>query len=170
MSSKDPLGAVFSQVSKYLEEKSLRYTSVDNNRPWGGFFIINEEDTYRFIAAFFPDYPKDQIDQFGGKLSPKILIVGPDKRLSWQYHKRRAELWKAVNGPVGFINSRGDTQGAMRVLTENDTVHFDTLVRHRLVGLENWGVVAEIWQHTDKNNYSNEEDIVRLEDKYGRSV
>jgi hypothetical protein len=41
-------------------------------------------------------------------------------------------------------------------------------MRHRLVGLGDWGVLAEIWQHTDLQNPSDEEDIVRLQDDYGR--
>ncbi len=42
--------------------------------------------------------------------------------------------------------------------------------RHRLVGLPGgWGAVAEIWQHTDPDNPSNEEDIVRLKDDYNRT-
>lgn len=45
---------------------------------------------------------------------------------------------------------------------------FEAGERHRLVGLDNWGVVAEIWQHTDPNEPSKEEDIVRLSDNYGR--
>ena len=40
--------------------------------------------------------------------------------------------------------------------------------RHRLIGLNNYAVVAEIWQHTDKNFPSNEDDIIRLKDDYGR--
>ena len=39
--------------------------------------------------------------------------------------------------------------------------------RHRLVGLENYAVVAEIWQHTDIDNPSDEKDIVRLQDDFG---
>ena len=38
--------------------------------------------------------------------------------------------------------------------------------RHRLVGLADYGVVAEIWQHTDEVP-SNEEDIIRVQDDYG---
>ena len=40
--------------------------------------------------------------------------------------------------------------------------------RHRLIGLEGWGIVAEIWQHTDPENPSDEDDIVRLQDDFGR--
>jgi hypothetical protein len=40
-------------------------------------------------------------------------------------------------------------------------------VRHRLVGLDDYGVVAEIWQHTDAVP-SDEEDIIRVQDDFGR--
>jgi hypothetical protein len=40
--------------------------------------------------------------------------------------------------------------------------------RHRLVGLNDWGIVAEIWQHTDENNPSDENDIIRVQDDFGR--
>ena len=41
--------------------------------------------------------------------------------------------------------------------------------RHRLVGLDKIGVVAEIWIHTDSNNLSDENDIVRINDDYNRT-
>jgi hypothetical protein len=37
-----------------------------------------------------------------------------------------------------------------------------------LIGLDQQALVAEIWQHTDPKNPSNEEDIVRLQDDFGR--
>jgi hypothetical protein len=40
--------------------------------------------------------------------------------------------------------------------------------RHRLIGLAGWGIVAEIWQHTDASNPSDEDDIVRVQDDFGR--
>ena len=39
--------------------------------------------------------------------------------------------------------------------------------RHRLIGLEDYGFVAEIWQHTDSIP-SDEEDIVRVQDDFSR--
>ncbi len=39
----------------------------------------------------------------------------------------------------------------------------------RLAGaLDAWGRVAEIWQHEDENNLSDEDDIVRVQDDYAR--
>ena len=40
--------------------------------------------------------------------------------------------------------------------------------RHRLVGLDGWGMIAEIWQHTDPQKPSDEDDIVRVQDDFGR--
>ena len=40
--------------------------------------------------------------------------------------------------------------------------------RHRLIGLNGWGIVAEIWRHTDAENPSDEDDIVRVQDDFGR--
>ena len=40
--------------------------------------------------------------------------------------------------------------------------------RHRLIGLESWGIVAEFWQHTNAQKPSNEDDIIRLQDDYAR--
>jgi len=49
-----------------------------------------------------------------------------------------------------------------------DVITFDNQERHRLIGLDNIGVVAEIWQHIDIDNPSDENDIVRLKDDYNR--
>jgi hypothetical protein len=50
----------------------------------------------------------------------------------------------------------------------NDVVKLVQGQRHRLVGTDEWGIIAEIWKHTDKENPSDEEDIVRVEDDFGR--
>ena len=47
-------------------------------------------------------------------------------------------------------------------------IQLDKGERHRLIGLDSWGIVAEIWQHTDPENPSDEDDIVRLQDDFGR--
>ena len=41
--------------------------------------------------------------QITNKLSPKILVVAPNKRLSWQFHFRRAEIWKILSGIAEII-------------------------------------------------------------------
>ncbi|WP_448633340.1 hypothetical protein [Pedobacter panaciterrae] len=77
---------------------------------WGGFFVIDEEQAQQFANVYFEGLNVDDL-KISGKLSPKILIVAPNTRLSWQYHHRRAEIWRVVNGTVGVITSDTDEQG-----------------------------------------------------------
>ena len=103
-----------------------------------------------------------------GRLSPKILMVKPGVRLSWQYHKRRAEIWRVVEGPVGIVRSATDEEGELVRFEAGETIVLEKGERHRLIGLEGWGVVAEFWQHTDPDHPSDEDDIVRVQDDYAR--
>ena len=106
--------------------------------------------------------------KIGGKLSPKILIVKPEARLSWQYQNRRAEIWQVFKGSVGIIKSDTDIENEMKVYNEGDQIILQQGERHRLIGLDDYCVVAEIWQHTDANHPSDEEDIIRVQDDFGR--
>ena len=148
------------------EIESLGYNVIDHdfNRPWGGFLLIDESQSQDFIHTFIS---KENL-KIEGRLSPKILIVNPDSRLSWQFHYRRKEIWRVYKNSVGIVRSRDNNQNEMEILKEGDTITFQIEERHRLVGLSNFGVVAEIWIHTDLKNPSNEQDIVRLEDDYSR--
>ena len=158
---------IFTTIEKELSHHNLKIDSYDHNRPWGGFFVIKEEDAQRFSDIYFEGYDVASLRK-AGKLSPKILAVKPQARLSWQYHHRRAESWRVVKGPVGVIRSFDDTQKPMITRHDGDTITLGKGERHRLIGLESWGIVAEFWQHTDAESPSNEDDIVRLQDDYAR--
>jgi len=56
----------------------------------------------------------------------------------------------------------------MKVYNEGDQIKLKQGERHLLIGLDDYSVVALIWQHTDKNNLSDEEDIIRVQDDFGR--
>jgi len=103
------------------------------------------------------------------KLSPKILMVAPNKRLSWQYHHRRAEIWKCIKGTVGVITSETDEEQEQHILHVGDIIKLKQGERHRLIGLDDWGIVAEIWQHTNATHPSDEDDIVRVQDDFSRT-
>lgn len=158
---------IFDIVTAMLAEKNIRIASHDDQRPWGGFFVINEADAAIFIAAFFPHLSFNALN-ISGKLSPKILIVAPFKRLSWQYHHRRAEIWKLINGEAAIVKSDTDIENTPHHLSVGDVVELQQGERHRLVGTTNWGIIAEIWRHTDAENPSDENDIIRLQDDFGR--
>ena len=159
--------AVFSEVENYLEACSLKIVNEDAARPWGGFFVLDEEQAQLFANLFFPEVELSTL-RISGKLSPKILVVQPHKRLSWQYHHRRAEIWRVISGKVGVITSHTDTEGKKVELSEGESIRLAQGQRHRLVGLNDWGIVAEIWQHTEQAHPSDEEDIVRVQDDFGR--
>ena len=141
--------------------------SKDFEKPWGGFLVINEKQVQEFANKFF-DGINIQTLKIGGKLSPKILIVKPNSKLSWQYHDRRKEIWKVFKGKVGISRSYDNNQNPIVKLDEGDEVKLEKGERHRLIGLDDYAVLAEIWQHTDSNHPSDENDIVRLDDDYGR--
>jgi mannose-6-phosphate isomerase-like protein (cupin superfamily) len=159
---------IFSDISQLLIRKGLRIHSVDIDRPWGGFFVIEEEDAVLFMDNFFPTLP--QINLPKGKLSPKILVVEPQRKLSWQYHYRRAEIWRLIEGEAGVIRSDTDEETELYKLAPGETIELKQGERHRLVGLNDWGIIAEIWLHTNPNHASDEDDIVRVQDDFGRST
>lgn len=150
-----------------LTNAGLIIANKDDQRPWGGFYVIEETNASDFIKIFFQEIDENDLNS-SDKLSPKILIVAPNARLSWQYHHRRAEIWKCLEGPVSVIVSEDDVEREVSTLVVNTMIRLKRGERHRLIGLDGWGVVAEVWQHTDKNSPSDEEDIVRLQDDYGR--
>jgi mannose-6-phosphate isomerase len=158
---------IFSQVESFIQAQGYTIVDQDHDRPWGGFFVLQEDQAAKFAAQFFPHLSLDAI-QITQKLSPKFLVVAPQKRLSWQYHFRRAELWTVVHGPVGVAISETDEQQVPETYQEGECITLPIGQRHRLIGLAQWGVVAEIWQHTDAEHPSDESDIVRLQDDFGR--
>ncbi|HRD57915.1 MAG TPA: hypothetical protein PK504_07680 [Ferruginibacter sp.] len=158
---------IFEEVSKEISY-IVRIATKDSKRPWGGFLVINEDDADKFISEFFPHLTFNELN-ISGKLSPKILLVEPGKKLSWQYHHRRAEIWKLIYGVAGIVRSDDDTQKELHTLSVGEIIELQQGERHRLVGLEaGWGIIAEIWRHTDAANPSDEEDIVRVQDDFGR--
>ena len=158
---------VFQQIENYLADNNLNIDKQDMSRPWGGFFVLDESQAEHFIATYFPHLKKEDLT-ISGKLSPKILVVEPAKRLSWQYHHRRAEIWKLIGGEAAVITSDDDTEKEKTILKVGDIIQLKQGQRHRLIGTDQWGVVAEIWQHTHADAPSDEEDIIRVQDDFGR--
>jgi len=158
---------IYKEIKKEIESFGFKVVSHDFKRPWGGFLVIDETQAQEFSNKFFKGLDVNTL-KIGGKLSPKILIVKAAARLSWQYHNRRAEIWQVYKGSAGIIRSNTDTENEMRVYSEGDQIILKQGERHRLIGLDETSVVAEIWQHTDKNNPSDEDDIIRVQDDFGR--
>lgn len=158
---------VFSMISEKLSSLGISSSKIDTTRPWGGFFVIHPNSLNNFMTTFFPD-ELVEINQKDLPLSPKILVVAPKQKLSWQYHNRRSELWRWVQGDSLIARSLDDTEGISTPIDEYELVRLAKGERHRLIGGENWSIVAEIWVHSDPASPSDEDDIIRLSDVYSR--
>ena len=157
----------FKKIENEIIQKGFKIISKDFNRPWGGFLVLDENQSQEFSNIFFSGIDVNTL-KIGGKLSPKIIVVNPYSKLSWQYHHRRAEIWKVYKGKVGVSRSMNDIQNPKTILNEKDQITLKQGERHRLIGLDDYAVISEIWQHTDPDHPSDENDIVRISDDYGR--
>ncbi|HYD31457.1 MAG TPA: mannose-1-phosphate guanylyltransferase/mannose-6-phosphate isomerase [Azospirillaceae bacterium] len=96
----------------------------------------------------------------GDRFQVKRLTVAPGAKLSLQKHYHRAEHWVVVNGTA--LVTRNDEQILVR---ENESVYIPLGAVHRL---ENPGKVPLSLIEVQSGAYLGEDDIVRLEDTYGR--
>ena len=151
-----------------IKSQKLNIIDKDTERPWGGFFVISENNAQDFSNIYFNGLNTEEL-KVSGKLSPKILFIAPNKRLSWQYHQRRSEIWKLVSGEIKVVTSHDDIERKEEILKEGDEIRLSKGERHRIIGLEEYAVVAEIWILTDKDNPSDENDIVRIQDDFNRN-
>lgn len=108
------------------------------HRPWG---------SYRTIV----DGPRYKV---------KEIIVRPGRRLSGQYHHHRAEHWVVVEGTAEI--QRGDET---LILGEDESLYIPLGAMHRL---KNPGKTPLRLIEVQTGSYLGEDDIVRLDDDYGR--
>lgn len=165
-----PKAQVLGNIKKLLDDTGYTIVEINETKPWGAYARLANSDAPKFIEEFFPGLSLEdaQLGLTDAELSPKILIVSPSQRLSWQYHDRRAERWAFLT--TGAYNkSISDEPGELEIAQPDNVVQFACGERHRLVGVKDrYTVVAEIWQHTNTSRPSDEDDIVRLIDDYQR--
>lgn len=162
--------ALVDSINADFASAGYEVVEVNSSKPWGAYLRIANNQADEFVTDFFPGLTPYQarLGMETAELSPKILIVTPGERLSWQYHNRRAERWSFLSDGA-YNKSLSDEPGEVVAVTTGEVVQFAQGERHRLVGLKDeYVLVAEIWQHTDSSNPSNEDDIVRLADDYKR--
>jgi mannose-6-phosphate isomerase-like protein (cupin superfamily) len=105
--------------------------------------------------------PWGQFDQFthNEPSTVKVLSVNPNTSLSLQYHKNREEFWRVLSGhPILTI---GDNKINAK---PGDEFMIKKMQQHRVEAQDNAVQILEI-----SFGDFDEEDIVRLEDKYGRA-
>ncbi|MCX8133320.1 MAG: mannose-1-phosphate guanylyltransferase/mannose-6-phosphate isomerase [Roseococcus sp.] len=97
----------------------------------------------------------------GDRFQVKEIVVRPGGRLSLQKHHHRAEHWVVVKG-----TARVQREAESLLLSENQSVYLPLGCVHRL---ENPGMIPLVLIEVQVGSYLGEDDIVRLEDNYGRS-
>ncbi len=159
---------IIDQLKLYINNQGFEIAEQDIQKPWGAYFKLSKNNIEKFIQNYFDFAQNTLTDLLQFNLDPKFLLVEPQKKLSWQYHFNRSEIWTVLAGPVKVITSEDDTEKNEETFQVGQNIQIDTQERHRLVGLDNWGIVAEIWIHTNKNKPSDESDIIRVQDDFGR--
>jgi mannose-1-phosphate guanylyltransferase/mannose-6-phosphate isomerase len=102
-----------------------------------------------------------QTVDLGERYQVKRIMVKPGAQLSLQMHFHRAEHWIVVSGTANI------TRGAeTRLLRENESTFIPQGTTHRL---ENPGRLPLHLIEVQSGSYLGEDDIVRLEDSYGRN-
>ncbi len=96
----------------------------------------------------------------GERFQVKRIVVAPGARLSLQMHHHRAEHWIVVRGTARV--TRGEEQF---LLSENQSTYIPLGTTHRL---ENPGTIPLEIIEVQSGSYLGEDDIVRLDDQYGR--
>lgn len=118
----------------------------------------HESVTHRRVTRPWGSY--ESIDQ-GERFQVKRIVVNPGAQLSLQLHHHRAEHWIVVRGTALVTN--GDRED---LLTENQSTYIPVGVSHRLF---NPGKIPLELIEVQSGAYLGEDDIVRIEDRYGRT-
>ena len=109
------------------------------HRPWGSFENLLDEEYCKV----------------------KRIIVKPGQRLSYQYHHYRTEHWVIVQGAATVT-----LDGKDKDYVEGEIVDIPVKTKHRV---KNNFTEDLIFIETQTGTYFGEDDIVRLEDDYGRN-
>jgi mannose-6-phosphate isomerase len=107
-------------------------------RPWGTYTVLEEAETYKV----------------------KRIEILAGKRLSYQRHERRVEHWIVVAGQ-GIVT----LEGKEVILSRGEAMDIPRKAAHRIA---NPGRGPLVYIEIQTGEYFGEDDIVRLEDDYGR--
>lgn len=95
-----------------------------------------------------------------GKYCGKLLHINAGQALSLQYHERKEETICVQTGRLSFEVGTGDDNFDSFELLPEESVHIRPGVRHRLIAIVDTDVLEASTTQLD--------DVVRLEDRYGR--
>ena len=113
-------------------------SNYTENRPWGSFTVLNEGEGFKV----------------------KRISVNPGHKLSLQYHHHRSEHWTVVQGEASVTLGED-----LKQLKINESIYIPLKEKHALA---NEGEELMQLIEVQVGDYLGEDDIVRLEDRYGR--
>ena len=108
------------------------------DKPWGQFTVLASKNGYKV----------------------KEIIVNTKEALSLQYHKKRSEYWIIISGKGKVILEKKEFE-----VQEGDLIHIPLEAKHRITNL---GTEQLIFVEVSIGAYIEEDDIVRIKDKYKR--
>ena len=111
-----------------------------DERPWGNFTVLDDGDYFKV----------------------KRIEVLPGKRLSYQRHSRRAEHWFVVRG-----TAKVTLNGAEILVGAGNAIDIPVETAHRVENPDTLETLVFI--ETQTGDYFGEDDIVRLDDDFGRA-
>jgi mannose-6-phosphate isomerase len=111
-----------------------------SERPWGSYTVLDDGE---------PDH------------KVKRLVVHPGKRLSYQRHAKRSEHWFIVSGTATVT-----LDGVVTTLSPGEAIDIPMGSAHRIA---NEGTDDVVFVEVQHGSYFGEDDIVRLEDDFGRA-
>ena len=126
--------------SYHLDVDAANSSPRYEERPWGSFTVLDEAEGYKV----------------------KRIEVHPGKRLSYQKHARRSEHWMVVQG-----TARVTLDGREVVVRAGEIVDVPIGTAHRV---ENREDVKLVFIEIQRGSYLGEDDIVRLQDDFGRAT
>ena len=109
-------------------------------RPWGTYEVLYD----------------------GADCKVKKIVVDPQQRPSYQYHHKRSESWTIVSG-----EGECTIEDAPLAVKCGDTIRVPVGVKHTIKNVSE--SVPLVFIEVQTGAYFGEDDIVRLEDKYGRA-
>lgn len=139
LSSAQNVGAIVKSLAANPATKDLAETHLTSYRPWGGYTSVLN----------------------GERFQVKRLFVKPGKRLSLQKHHHRSEHWVVVRGTAEVLVGE-----KTMTLRENQSVYIPQGDVHRL---SNPGKILLELIEVQTGSYLGEDDIIRIEDEFGRS-
>ena len=110
-----------------------------DKRPWGEYFVLEDASTHKV----------------------KRIKVEPKGRLSYQYHRKRSEVWTIVSG-TGRITLDDNIQD----YEAEEVIQIPQGMKHRIENPSN--TENCIFIEVQLGSYFGEDDIVRIEDDYNR--